>query len=505
MKKSILVVMYVFVFLGLVVPHFNLVSAQQNTVCCEQTKSGAFCQDVPATECSEGSRQVPTSCEATSFCQTGTCYDSNEGTCLDNTPQIVCNQNGGIWEEESPPQCDLGCCILGDQAAFVTLVRCKKLSGFLGLETNYDSSISSEFTCVQTVQQQEKGACVYDFEFERTCKFTTRAECESDKGVLNGTSSNKAFFPNLLCSAEQLGTDCGPTTQTTCLSGKDGVYFVDSCGNPANIYDSSKINDQDYWTNVKSQTESCNPNSGNAGSKNCGNCNYLQGSFCRSEDKAAGSPSYGNFICADLNCVDSSGEKRVHGESWCVSDSKTIDNSVGSGYFRQICNNGEIITESCADFRNEECIENTISTNEGDFSQAACRVNRWQDCLAQTKQGDCENSDRRDCVWQEGVTLNIGNQTEKTSGVCLPENSPGLNFWQGEEALSFCSQANTQCVVKFEKGLFGGEECKGNCECLSDEWKKERSDVCSALGDCGPTVNWVGEKSRNNGFEIISS
>jgi hypothetical protein len=87
-----------------------------STVCCEQTTSGAFCQNVPSSECKPGSRQVPTSCESTSYCKAGTCYDSTEGTCLDNTPQLVCNANGGVWSEETPPQCSLGCCILGDQA-----------------------------------------------------------------------------------------------------------------------------------------------------------------------------------------------------------------------------------------------------------------------------------------------------------------------------------------------------------------------------------------------------
>jgi len=74
----------------------NYTSAQSNTVCCEKTNAGAYCQNVPSEECAEGSRQVPTSCEATSFCREGTCYDSTEGTCSDNTPQLVCNQNGGI-------------------------------------------------------------------------------------------------------------------------------------------------------------------------------------------------------------------------------------------------------------------------------------------------------------------------------------------------------------------------------------------------------------------------
>lgn len=234
------------------------VSSLESTICCEKTQSGLFCQDVPAAECASNSRQVPTGCESTSFCKPGFCYDSDEGTCADNTPQLVCNAEGGIWNEESPPQCELGCCTLGDQAAFVTLVRCKKLSSFLGLNTNYNTGIRDEVQCVLSVANQDKGACVFDFEFERTCKFTTRADCGG--GIGDGELGNQGeFFVNTLCSTEELGTNCGPTRDTICVDGKDEVYFVDSCGNPANIYDASKINDQNYWAEIKDSSESCNP------------------------------------------------------------------------------------------------------------------------------------------------------------------------------------------------------------------------------------------------------
>src|SRR5690606_37660579 len=116
-------------------------------------------------------QQVPTSCDSTSYCKLGTCYDSSEGTCLDNTPQRVCNANGGVWSETAPAQCNLGCCVLGDQAAFVSLVRCKKLSSFLGLESNFNPGITNEIACIESVQGQDKGACVYESEFQKTCKF----------------------------------------------------------------------------------------------------------------------------------------------------------------------------------------------------------------------------------------------------------------------------------------------------------------------------------------------
>lgn len=472
------------------------------TVCCEKTVQGAFCQNVPATACDPNPlvRKVPTSCESTSYCKPGTCYDSSEGTCLDNTPQIVCTANGGVWSETSPAQCQLGCCILGDQASFVTLTRCKQLSAYLGLKTNYNPSISSEVACIATVLNQDRGACVYEFEFEKRCTFTTRAECQGSSSTLNGTRTSGTFYKDKLCSAEELGTVCGPSTKTTCVAGKDEVYFVDTCGNPANIYDASKRNDKEYWSVVKTKAQSCNPLSANANSAGCGNCNYLAGSFCRDAKSAGKNPSYGSFICADLTCKDETGKPRKHGESWCLSDStnRAGEESVGSRFFRRICMNGQVVTEPCDDFRAEECVQDTIQTSVGPFGQAACRVNRWQDCLAQTTRQDCENKDRRDCSWKEGATL--GNST--IGGACLPTVAPGLTFWNSEESRVVCGAGNRQCIVRFEKGLFSGERCVENCDCLEPGWERKYGEVCSALGDCGAKVNVVGKVGFRKGIQV---
>jgi len=492
-----------FIFaLVLLVGVAGVVSAETN-VCCEKTTSGLFCQNVLESSCASNSRAVPTSCESTSYCKQGYCFDSIEGTCSDNVPQLVCNNEGGYWSETQPAQCELGCCTLGDQAAFVTLTRCKSLSSLYGLQTNFNSGIKDETSCILSVAGQEKGACVFDFEFERTCKFTSRADCE--KGV--GESAIKGeFYTGKLCSAEELGTNCGPSSETTCVDGKDEVYFVDTCGNPTNIYDSSKVNDKEYWSNVKTKEESCGNGKDNAKSSSCGNCNYLLGSYCRESKFGEGSAKYGDYVCADLNCgVTSNGKSYRHGESWCVyedeGDTGIGKNSVGSRFFKHICINGEEVVEQCADFRQEECIEDEIETSLGTFSQAACRVNRWQDCTAQDNEIDCENSDRRDCIWKSGsydvVTINASQK-----GVCVPENTPGLKFWEGAEAQNICAQANAQCVVTFEKGLFGGEDCTENCDCLTKEWEKKHAELCSALGDCGSNINWLGKIGFKKGFEV---
>lgn len=479
-----------------------------STVCCEKTTSGLFCQNVPQDECNSNFRSTPSACESTSFCKPGVCYDNSQGTCAGNTPKIACDNSNGAWSEQSPAQCELGCCILGDQAAFVSLVRCKKLAGFLGLQANYNKQITDEVSCVLSVQSQDKGACVFQSDFETTCKYTTRAECDATSSGIN--SSKGTFYKDKLCTAPELGTNCGKTTETICVPGKDGVYFKDTCGNPANIYDSSKINDVDYWSNVKSTLESCNSGKDNGNSKTCGNCNYLLGSFCRSSKDAGASASYGSNICANLNCKNTQNEQSYkHGESWCVYDdagtTNQSNNAVGSRFYKHICVNGEEVLEQCADFRQEECIQDKITTSLGDFSQAACRVNRWQDCVVQTNKLDCENSDKRDCAWKEGVSLasnSSAKASDKNSGACVPQISPGLKFWDGSEAQSICAQANAKCIVTFEKGLFSGEKCVGNCDCLTDEWTKQRNDVCMALGDCGAKINWVGDSGYKIGYNV---
>lgn len=517
-KISVLTLMLFALFILII--NINYASAQANTVCCEKTDSNLYCQNVPSSECAAGAKQAPTSCKTASFCKPGTCYSSTEGTCTDNTPQIVCNNAQGIWTEKSPPQCSLGCCVLGDQAAFVSLVRCKRLAGFLGLQTNYRKDIKNEVACVLSVQNQEKGACVFEFEFEKSCKFTTRSECEGPSANATGGVKGE-FFNGKLCSAEELGTTCGPTTKTVCLPGKDEVYFVDSCGNTANIYDSSKVNDKEYWANIKDKSEACSPNSANANSKSCGNCNYLQGSICRKTEAGDTKATYGDNICSDLNCKNTdNGKSYKHGESWCVySDQGEKDksnNAVGSRFFKHICVNGEEVLEQCADFRTEECVENTLTVTGGSFSQAACRVNRWQDCLTQIAKDDCENTDKRDCIWKAGISLQRGvsggNASGTTAtgeeapiqeeiGTCVPKNTPGLKFWEGNEVKGICAQGNAACIVSFEKGLFGGEKCKGNCTCLDDSWIKQREEICVSLGDCGPKVNWLGQKGYKAGFK----
>ncbi|MBI1973041.1 hypothetical protein HYS50_03480 [Candidatus Woesearchaeota archaeon] len=198
-----------------------------------------------------------------------------------------------------------------------------------------------------------------------------------------------------------------------------------------------------------------------------------------------------------MSCKDTyNGNDYRHGESWCVYDGEKGQgkDAVGSRQWRHICIAGEEVLEPCADFRQEICIEGAIETSQGKFSQAGCRVNRWQDCIAQDNKEDCENTDQRDCIWKQGIILG-----RSLAGTCFPDFTPGLKFWE-EDSAAICAQGNRQCVVKFEKDAFGSKKCVDNCECLEQSWLSESNLACSLIGDCGSKKNYIGVLTTG-GFE----
>lgn len=520
-----------FIFLILLISFVCAQNWPAFNVCCEKTKSGAWCQNTLQEQCDLSNdpqtksafRSTPTSCDATSFCKPGCCIDTGEGLCMENTPQKVCEISTGTWMDDEKcnvPQCSLGCCILGDQASYVTLTRCKKLSSFYGLETNFKKNIKDETNCILLAHLQDKGACVYEVENMKTCRFGTRAEClGTNKTKDKNMTSEPVFYKNFLCSADELGTSCGPSTKTTCIEGKDEIYFIDTCGNPANIYDSTKTYDKkpSYWQRIVPKAESCNFNDvkGNAGSKSCGNCEYFKGSIC-----GKGLANYGDNICKDLNCYKTDdGNDYKNGESWCV-DQGTVGQGrdlVGSRHFRHICINGEEIIEPCADYRNEICIENNLDTTDGKFIESACRPNRNKDCIDQKEKDDCLNTDKRDCFWIMGAyfegtsastadtqaldtqttTAAKGVKINKDKGICLANFPLGLKHWTDGDAKSLCSIGSAREEVTYEKGIIidskGKGKCTGNCIATTDEWVNKMNNICTSLGDCGAYINIAGK------------
>ncbi len=529
-------------------------------VCCEKTKAGAWCINTLEENCDRSLRVTPTSCDATSFCKPGCCYDSQEGLCMERTPQKVCNDANGTYVDDAKcniPQCSLGCCVIGTQASFVTLTRCKRLSGLYGLETNFRRDINDEANCIAIASSGDQGACVYEVDYQRTCKFTTRGECLSTKSGGNMTS-NAEFFKDYLCSAEELATNCGPSTKTMCIEGKDEVYFQDLCGNPANIYDASKINEKSYWQKKIDKSATCGYNNqkGNAGSKTCGNCDYFMGSIC-----SKGTASYGDYMCKDLNCYNTiNGNDYKNGESWCIYDDESKvgegKDPVGSRHYRHVCIYGEETIEPCEDFRNEQCIQANIENSGITFIEAACRVNRWGDCIYQKEEEDCNNTDKRDCFWIKGAKftglatetqtgsavatgktfsggttggfsggvtgqaiapitgefLGIGESDDKEEeeaqasgvqlggGACLPNIPLGLKFWEEGNAKPVCNLGNSVCVVTYEKGLLESRKCADNCECLEEGYAQQMNRICTSIGDCGAYIN-IANKFTDDGAE----
>jgi len=556
---------------------FGASASSEASVCCEKTTNGAWCVNGDRSVCDGNFNVAPTSCETTSYCRLGTCYESGEGICMGNTPNRVCLDSGGTWDEREigeVPQCQLGCCMIADQAAFVSLVRCKRLSGLFGIENDYRSDINNEVECIAEANAQETGACVYEKDFERICDFTTRKECgvsdkiETVEGGNISLSDDKTFYAGFLCSAEELSTSCVRQVKTSCYGGS--VYWMDSCGNRENVY-SDDLDKSWNHGKVLDASEICSANDGSDAS--CGNCDYMLGTRC-AEIEGFGIRNLGlgkknvNHYCRKNSCKDGAGRERVNGEAWCargIDDGKSgVDlsgdgkDAVGSRYYREICIDGEVRVEPCADFRNEICVESGISLGDGGdvFGTSACRVNRWQDCLVQESQSECLNSDRRDCSWFPavmGMMFGVhdssgssggfsnpsasggkafknptatgmvsapisgnsilgggdseeseegGAMTNRPSGVCVPNFPPGLKFWEDSSASQICGQANARCVVVYEKGLMGKEKCVKGCECLEAGWASGANNVCSALGDCGGYLNYVGD-ATDDGYSWV--
>ncbi len=552
----------------------------QNSYCCEKTiqdidsdapgNQGGYCIEVgDVSKCStavknpntgETYQKFATSCESTSYCKGGTCVNVQEGTCKEGSPKRVCDKEGGTWydqDEDELLQCQPGCCLLGDQAAFVTQNRCKRLSSLYGLETIFRNDIVNEVVCIASATSDAKGACVTEKEGERTCRLLTKRECQaiesvipdSDEGGIiddllgreTAPSGTGVFFhEGYLCSADELATNCGPRGGTTCVEGEDQVYFLDTCGNLANVYDYSRINeDGDYWKYIQEPT--CADGLGSTESRECGNCGYYFGSTCEAyRGTNAPAPKYGEYTCIDLDCKDDDFERKYgrdpqHGELWC---SYTTDKSVreelknylpGAEHYIVKCWEGEIIPQACDPGRATICSETNII---GDFKYASCVVNRWQQCIEQETKEDCLDEENRDCEWIEGYsvlknddeyTTEKGFENEKGDMIkasCVPKYPPAALFWD-EMGILQCGIGNAGWLLHYKYGLAQTEDeleeyiesgddipfnkCKkadsANCHVLPgspdyEKFKKAVTSVCPSLGDCGTSINYIGEGKK---------
>ncbi len=533
---------------------------------CAKTKNNAVCQQMTGKQCESecdgecfdgGFADLPSGHD----CSFGTCIDSEQGTCTPRATKKNCDEFGGTWdkrEEQSIPECVKGCCSLVDSPIFTTENGCEKIAESNGVEMGvgafFDGSITDEPSCILSFNEGKKGACVFEEEgeIEKGCKFVIREECEAL------TEREDNFYEGILCSNEELGTRCTRQNSTSCVEGLDGLYWFDSCGNRENIYDSDK---EKSWNdgNVLELDESCDIGNSENPLENqatCGNCDRFSGSICGEKtDEQKLEDETQMFVCRDMNCYEDGKMVRRHGESWCAYQSSvglpgpdvpgldSLRNSLnipalswvgfgarstdtpGSVHFRKTCNSGEIEISACDNFRNQICVEDQTPINESDnfFSQASCRLNRWQECLAYNpggvearligfagpKAGDLIRAKLEltcgldpDCFVKSVDLTRGGDDTFKFS-YCAPRYAPGFDMNDNPEAASeLCGQASQECTAVYVNMLGAGWTCKANCECEKQTFVQQMNELCTSMGDCGLKVNYLGSQPGGKGYRV---
>ena len=482
-------------------PVLPVVSAQSSSTddlffkCCERTKIGASCQDVIDTdECNKTFMVWDDKCEKTEECRLGCCIDELEGTYDESVPESLCK--GKFLDS---PECyvsgsEYGCCNLGSKTVFITRQQCEMLFKREGNSSAFDWRLIDEVYCNVLPQLADEGACFFEGEEER-CEFSTKDVCGSSGGE---------FYKGVLCTAFE--DVCEKTEKTVCIEGKDEVYYVDSCGNRANIYDSSRYNDEEYWTHVSPKNQSCGASSanGNSGSRTCGNCDRFSGGICSSALKDSVNPMTGDNYCRETSC-EYKGKTYKNGESWCEYDGKIGFNAltgasedvVGSRHWKYVCNFGSVQIEYCQDYRNEICVQSdSIEVNEEDvdFLNAACRPNNAKTCLSLN--GD-EIAAMKCLFTPDCAVKHIDMGGSFKFDVCVPQYPPGFSLEENEAENGVCAMASQTCTISYEQKTFSGCKCVDNCDCETSKFTEDMNDLCRSLGDCGMSANIAGKVTSN--------
>jgi len=90
------------------------------------------------------------------------------------------------------------------------------------------------------------------------------------------------------------------------------------------------------------------------------------------------------------------------------------------------------------------------------------------------------------------ITLAIANRDFQFP-FCAPKYPPGFDLKENPDgAEAICSYATQKCTAIYIKKL-SGWECEANCECETDKFASEMNDLCVSLGDCGASVNYMGD------------
>jgi hypothetical protein len=564
-KKSLaifelmLIVLSIFSFSYLVSPDpTRIVSADEGfSGCCLETQEGAICQNIPSLQSNLCKTSlIGTGCEVVDQCNLGCCYSPNTGTCAMRAPKEQCLTNGGNWSSDAScniPSCQLGCCVMGDQVSLTNSRECTLLSNKFNFDKFFSPIVPGE-NCDKYMGLDRQGACLIDsgdYSGEKKCSFTTKKNC------------NGEFKEDYLCTSQELNTVCQKTKKTTCVDGKDQVYFLDSCGNVANVYDSSKVNDQNYWERPIDPKDSCAKEG-----IGCGNCDYFGGSICaKYESSITKKPDFGDYICKSLNCGE-----RKHGESWCVYDFNPNSgvSPVGSRHFLANCFEGQISIEGCADFNQEICAQST-DTSLG-FTEAKCLVNDWRSCINandassySSVKTQCDENPQ--CIMfndfygedklkrsdgeffagfdperensEQGAIGDLGRDHNKVLAHCVPRFTPGFQFWStsnsivgsgssskklsaanyggsNEETSALCSLGSFTCISQINRDctLAGGcddwEDNERNWECNYNGIKEiikgdDLPKLLASLNERCRSLGSCGTSTNFNGFVNVES
>jgi len=483
-------------------PMIPLVSASSNEVsssigCCFVSSDGQKCGTASKGNCASGSSFVEGAlCSQVSFCKKGCCFSEETGIYDNNVLESDCLNS---WVDDSNcnmPGAERGCCVLGSSGLMTTYGQCEvrtiEFAQGQNSIVNWSGGLD-EMECSILSASQNEGACVLS---GGDCKFNTEEQCYGLDGEFN-----KGY----LCSSPSLNTSCEMTTQTTCVDGMDEVYFIDSCGNKANIYDLSRVDDVTYWDKIIEKENSCGSDTedGNANSENCGNCNRFAGGICASAtENNLTVDDVGSFYCKATSCMVDEKEYK-NGESWCAYDGKigNGDDVVGSRHWRYVCSQGEVQIEPCADYRNEICIQSDTFGAEGEeveFKNSNCVANNWRECVGLNSEGEegiekC--ADALNCMI-ERVQISDGFDFN----VCLPKYPGGFNLKDeryGLTATGLCASATQKCTYTQKSKFWGGCKDVANRECLEEGFAQKMNEFCRKIGDCGGEVNILGKYTEN--------
>lgn len=489
-------------------PMIPVVSAADSPGCCILTSEGVPCVTTMESVCPLPSENFHNSltCSNVPACQIGCCYNEATGVFDSNVIGSECNSPGWTFDPTEPncnlPKATYGCCYLENGVTeWLREGECNTYSQKQDLDSVDWRTGVAQTACTEKDTSDELGACKLE---SGECSLTTHSNCPGD------------YYRGFLCTSPKVASSCERTTETMCYN--ERVYFKDSCENHANIYDSTKVNDDGYWNTIYSQSDSCDTDSlsGNAESTTCGNCNKYLGGICALAPEDSKMED-GNYYCKPTTCLADTNQDGIEDvvrseESWCLYEGNMSDGNavVGSEYFLQSCIFGEVITVQAGNYREKVCVGINIETEElGTTRTAEVVQNNAGNCpdLNSGADEDEKEENMQKCKENPGCMLYTVDVSEHFNfTACVPKYPEGFDLKsekdRNTEAL-VCGSGSAQCYVPIDwewddKNIFKGRcVVQANAECMTEEFTTKMNEYCRRLGDCGGEVNYNGVYSQS--------